>query len=315
MGACCSTTATNCCFSTVLLGYACSVGGINKLQNKFAFPAPPATYSIANGGDVTFLDEQLEAEAAHTTRLPVRISARFLHSTSGSEIGVFLFEPTAPLPSGSMRLTLLWSHGNAMDCGELYSMLATLATHLQVNIVAYDYSGYGASTGVPSERNLLRDALAVYDWIGSGLGVDTSRQLVVYGQSVGSGPSTWLATTQRVRGLILHSPIASGIRVLAPNWTNACSPVHTFYCCDIFPNVRLAPRITCPTLFLHGTNDEVVHWRNTEAIARNARRAPVHGGGPVYVAGAGHNDVAETDPDAYLKVLHDFLGGLSGEAL
>ena len=64
MGAVLSTTGTNCCFSSVLLGYACSVGGIHKLQNRFAFPAPQPTYAITNGSELSFNEPQLADEAA-----------------------------------------------------------------------------------------------------------------------------------------------------------------------------------------------------------------------------------------------------------
>ena len=64
-------------------------------------------------------------------------------------------------------MTLLWSHANAMDCGEMYFFFLELATRLRVNICAYDYSGYGASTGEPSEANAYSDALAVYNHLGT----------------------------------------------------------------------------------------------------------------------------------------------------
>ena len=246
-------------------------------------------------------------------RLAVATSVRYLSSRSGSELAVFHYEPRRPPAAGSRRYTLLWSHGNAMDCGELHGFLAQLSLQLGVGIVSYDYSGYGASTGRPSEKALLADAAAVYEFIRSGLSVDVARELIVYGQSVGSGPSVWLATKHPVRALILHSPIASGIRVLAPNWTNCCSPVNTFYCFDIFPNVRLAHRIKCPTLLIHGTQDEVVHWRNTDVIYNRAKREVIYNGEPHYVHGAGHNDVAETDPESYLRLLHEFISSLQRE--
>ena len=69
--------------------------------------------------------------------------------------------------------------------------------------------------------------------------------------------------------------------------------------------------VTCPTLLLHGTRDEVVDPRNTEALherfvaSGRARCAPPH-----YVEGAGHNDVVEVNPPAYFRVIGDFLASL-----
>ena len=243
MGACCSSTTQNCCFSTILLGYACSNGGIQKLQNKFAFfPPSPPSYQLSQG-QVQWLDPRCEAEAQSVAQLPVANTVCMLRTRSGHEIAFFHFEPRTPLKSGARRRTLLWSHGNALDCGELYGFLTQLALDLDVNVCAYDYSGYGASNGKPSERHLNESAEAAYEHLVSALNVDAGKELIVYGQSVGSGPSMRLAHRHPVCALVLHSPIASGLRVLAPSWSNVCSPVRTFYCCDIFPNVR--PPVEC----------------------------------------------------------------------
>lgn len=310
MGQCFSTTCQNCCFSTVLLGYACSSGGIEKLQNKFAFfPPSPPTYAIAADGSVTYNDPRCAAEAAAIARLPVLSTIRRLHTKAGNDIAFFHCQPE----ERKHPFTLLWSHGNALDCGELHGFIAHLALDLGIAVCAYDYSGYGASSGAPSERMICTDSEAVYAHLTDDLGVDAANELVVYGQSVGSGPSVRLAARHPVRALVLHAPIASGIRVLAPNWTNLCSPVNTFYCCDLFPNYRVASRVTCPTLLMHGTHDEVVAPRNSAEIHRRmvsrgrAEVRDVH-----YVRGAGHNDLVEADPRGYLQLLKEFLGSLNG---
>jgi len=51
--------------------------------------------------------------------------------------------------------------------------LTYIADHLGCSLFAYDYSGYGLSTGTPSERNLYADAAAAvacvterYDHVG-----------------------------------------------------------------------------------------------------------------------------------------------------
>ena len=156
-------------------------GGLARIasqscRTRFAFPAPQSTYAITNGNELNFLEPMLAAELTATAQLPVDTSVRYLPSRSGSELAVFHFEPKAPRAAGKRRLTLLWSHGNAMDCGELHGFLSQLSLELDVGIVAYDYSGYGASTGLPSERNLLLDSQSVYDWIRSSLNVDVAHE-------------------------------------------------------------------------------------------------------------------------------------------
>ncbi|KAM1033829.1 hypothetical protein FF1_037275 [Malus domestica] len=47
----------------------------------------------------------------------------------------------------SVKLIVLHSHGNASDLGQMYELFSELSLHLQVNLLRYDYSGYGQSTG------------------------------------------------------------------------------------------------------------------------------------------------------------------------
>ncbi|KAF2309877.1 hypothetical protein GH714_005462 [Hevea brasiliensis] len=83
--------------------------------------------------------------------------------------------------------------------------------------ICYDYSGYGASSGKPSEFNTYCDIEAVYNCLKKDYEVK-QEDLILYGQSVGSGPTLHLASRlQRLRGVVLHSAILSGIRVLATN--------------------------------------------------------------------------------------------------
>ncbi len=115
--------------------------------------------------------------------------------------------------------TIVYSHGNATDIGAMYFMQIILAKGLQCNVVMYDYSGYGASGGVPLEHSTYHDVEMVYDYtLNRVVANREERNIVVYGQSVGSGPSCYIVTNRPgVGGLILHSPFMSGMRVLTPS--------------------------------------------------------------------------------------------------
>lgn len=66
----------------------------------------------------------------------------------------------SPLPTP--RYTVLFSHGNAVDLGQMSSFYIGLGTRLNCNIFSYDYSGYGVSSGKPSEKNLYADIDAAW---------------------------------------------------------------------------------------------------------------------------------------------------------
>lgn len=68
----------------------------------------------------------------------------------------------------------------------------------------------------PTECNTYADIDAAYKCLKEQYGVK-DEQLILYGQSVGSGPTLDLASRiAELRGVILHSPILSGLRVLYP---------------------------------------------------------------------------------------------------
>ncbi|KAF5742061.1 alpha/beta hydrolase domain-containing protein 17B-like isoform X1 [Tripterygium wilfordii] len=114
------------------------------------------------------------------------------------------------------RLKVLYSHGNAADLGQMHELFIELRAHLRVSIMSYDYSGYGASTGKPSEFNTYHDIEAVYNCLKREYRIK-QEELILYGQSVGSGPTLHPGSRlQRLRGVVLHSAILSGIRVLYP---------------------------------------------------------------------------------------------------
>ena len=135
----------------------------------------------------------------------------WLNTATGSRIPAFFIErPNA-------QVTILFSHGNAEDLGMIYDWFNDLARVLRVNIMAYDYTGYGKSNGAPCEENCYADIDAAYQYL-----LDVRRlqpeQIVLYGRSLGSGPSCFLAQKsakegKSVGGVILQSPLLSAYRV------------------------------------------------------------------------------------------------------
>lgn len=116
--------------------------------------------------------------------------------------------------------TILISHGNATDNGAMFPIQVILAHSLDCHVITYDYSGYGESGGVPTECATYRDMDAVFDYTVEQVATNQcGSNVILYGQSVGSGPCCYLAAKpdETVGGLILHSPFTSGMRVLTPS--------------------------------------------------------------------------------------------------
>jgi pimeloyl-ACP methyl ester carboxylesterase len=199
---------------------------------------------------------------------PTHLSSRkyfWLTTSKGSKIPAFFIQ------QNHARYTLLYSHGNAEDLGMIYDYLVQLSQLLYVNIFAYDYSGYGMGSrrkdniakGIePSEQNCYADIEAAFQHLMQVEMINLS-QLILYGRSVGSGPSCYLAQKLNVKrdefefefkgdnvaGLILHSPFLSVCRVVVD------MGLEMSY--DYFPNVSRIKDVGCPTFILHGSKDEV----------------------------------------------------------
>jgi pimeloyl-ACP methyl ester carboxylesterase len=125
----------------------------------------------------------------------------------------------------------------------MVELFIELRAHLRVNIMSYDYSGYGASTGKPSEFNTYYDIEAVYSCLRSDYGIK-QEEIILYGQSVGSGPTLHMASRlKRLRGVVLHSAILSGIRVLYP--------VKMTLWFDIFKNIDKIRHVNSQVLVIH----------------------------------------------------------------
>ncbi|KAK6928035.1 Serine aminopeptidase, S33 [Dillenia turbinata] len=210
-----------------------------------------------------------------------------LSTKKGNEIvAVYIKNPAA-------SLTVLHSHGNAADIGQMYELFCELCIHLRVNLLGYDYSGYGQSTGKPSEQNTFADIEAAYKCLEEVYGVK-EEDVILYGQSVGSGPTVDLAAKlPRLRAVVLHSPMMSGLRVMYP--------VKKSYWFDIYKNIDKIPLVECPVLVIHGTEDDVVDWSHGQQLWEHCKEKYE----PLWIKGGNHGDL-ERYP-VYIRHLKKFM--------
>ena len=64
--------------------------------------------------------------------------------------------------------------------------LRELSDVLHVNILAYDYTGYGLNENKPSEEDCFADIEAAFDYAIDILGIP-EKEIVLWGRSLGSG--------------------------------------------------------------------------------------------------------------------------------
>lgn len=138
-----------------------------------------------------------------------------------------------------------------------------------------------------------------------------ARNIVLYGRSLGSGPSTHMAVKSAleskktdeysddgpVAGLILHAPFLSVFRVVLDT---GC----TLYG-DKFANVDIIPMVKSPTILIHGTSDQIVPFHHSERL-HNA--VPIeHRTRPLYITGMSHNNVHSQVRPMFVDRLCEYL--------
>lgn len=206
----------------------------------------------------------------------------------GSVAAVHLTNPRA-------RYTILFSHGNGEDIGGDLPFLRELRD-AGFSVLAYDYSGYGLSTGRPSERAAYGDVDAAYDYLARTADVPPER-IIAHGRSLGGGVAADLASRRPVAGVVLESTFTTIFRVAHS------VPVVPF---DRFRTIDKLPRIQAPVLVIHGTRDGVVHFRHGERLYERAPGVKRR----LWVEGAGHNDVAWVAGERYWDALREFADAL-----
>ncbi|XP_031156848.1 alpha/beta hydrolase domain-containing protein 17C [Sander lucioperca] len=247
----------------------------SRIAAKLAFLPPEPTYSVhADASGVTSLHLTERADWQYSQRELDAVEVFTTRSSRGNRVGC-MFVRCAP----NSRYTLLFSHGNAVDLGQMCSFYIGLGSRINCNVFSYDYSGYGVSTGKPSEKNLYADIEAAWQVLRNKYGVPPEN-IILYGQSIGTVPTIDLAARYECAAVILHSPLMSGLRVAFPDTRKT-------YCFDAFPSIDKVSKVASPVLVIHGTEDEVIDFSHGLAMYERCPRAVE----PLWVEGAGHNDI------------------------
>lgn len=191
--------------------------------------------------------------------------------------------------------TLIFFHGNGDSIAG-----ADTATRMLVDrgygALLVEYRGYGGNPGSPSEQGLYRDGEAAIGWL-SAQGVG-QKQMVIIGNSIGSGPATEMALRHNPSALILVSGFASLPAVVAD--IRPFIPANMLVR-DRYDNEAKLGRVKCPVLILHGEADKLVRPINARRLAEAAPNAKL-----IMVSGAGH----ELAYDAAVQTLMlDWLAG------
>lgn len=175
---------------------------------------------------------------------------------------------------------ILYFHGNG-GALRYRAERFTALTADGAGLLALSYRGYGGSTGMPSEAGLIRDAQAAYAFAAERY---RPAQLVLWGESLGSGVAVALAATREVAKVILESPFTSTAAIAAATYPFV--PVR-WLMLDQFRSDERIGNVRAPVLVMHGDRDATVpiaYGENLYAMIQSPKRF-------VRFAGGGHGNL------------------------
>jgi fermentation-respiration switch protein FrsA (DUF1100 family) len=205
------------------------------------------------------------------------------------------------LEPGSPRALVLYFHGNGGNLSIWAPILTGLARR-GFAVVAFDYRGYGASTGRPTEQGLYRDVDAVVERFRS---LPRRPLPVVYwGRSLGTAMAAYATTVGAPDGVILESGFPDARAVVRSSPVLAVLSVFSTYRFPTTEFMRRSPA-PLPTLVMHGDKDSVVPFELGRSLFARIKEPKAF----ATIRGGDHNDEVPADP-AYWPEVDRFVAGL-----
>jgi uncharacterized protein len=204
------------------------------------------------------------------------------------------------VPRAAARGTLLICHGNGGNIGDRLHPIG-MFHELGLNVLIFDYRGYGESEGTPSEEGTYRDAQAAWQHLAVERNTPPDK-IVVYGRSLGGAVAAWLAGQVAPAALILEATFTSipdmGARLYP--WL----PVRLL-CRYRYNTLAQLEHIGCPVLIAHSRGDDMVPFAHGQKLFAAAREPKTF-----FELTGNHNEGEVLASPAYRRALDNFLSTL-----
>ena len=195
------------------------------------------------------------------------------------------------LPARRGKPTLLYFTGNSGSAANRARKIEAIAAS-GYGVFMLNYRRYGGSSGWPTETNNIADAVTAHEYLQNEVGV-APRNVVAYGESLGTGVATRLALLRPVRALVLEAPFTSVVDVGRQVWWFL--PLRLVMT-DQYRIIDRIGSVKVPVLIVHGARDSMIpvhHARQVYAAANEPKTLAILRRGD-------HNDLF--DHGAWTKV-------------
>ncbi len=194
--------------------------------------------------------------------------------------------------------TILFLHGNA---GSLENRIHKINhfKDMNVNFLLVAWRGFSGNKGKPTEKGLYEDARSAVEWLQS-KGVEESN-IIIYGESLGTGVATEIAQNKNFAGVILESPFTSMIDAGKNKYPYL--PVK-FLLKDKYESNKKIKNIKRPILIMHGKVDNIVPFEMGKKMYELANQ-------PKYSYFSEYDDHMMEYNEKLLNVVNSFINSLN----
>ena len=206
-------------------------------------------------------------------------------------------------PAKNGQPTILYFHGNASHIGNRAGIYSALAGK-GFGVLTISYRGYGKSEGKPTEQGLYIDGRSAISYLTENNKIPLDN-IILYGESLGTGVAVQMAQEHSVRAVILQAPYTSVSGRAAELYFFI--PVKMVML-DHFDSLSKITKINAPLLILHGELDETIPIRHGKTLLK-AANSPKEA---VFFHDVGHNNF---DSSAIAANVRDFIGSLKNNSV
>ncbi|MBM3202000.1 MAG: alpha/beta hydrolase, partial [Chlamydiae bacterium] len=182
----------------------------------------------------------------------------FIKAPNGDEVNGVLFHSPSPAKG-----VILYLHGRGNNLGDFWGFRIQDYVNYGYDVFSIDYRGFGKSKGIITENTLLEDSDLAYNFL---LERYSEKDIVVYGQSLGTGFATYVASKHNPKALVLEAPYYNMIE-MAKN----AKPYLPNFVLKLMLKYHLRTdlwikEVSCPIHIFHGTKDRIIPYSSGQKL-------------------------------------------------
>ncbi|MEN8206156.1 MAG: alpha/beta hydrolase [Pseudomonadota bacterium] len=204
------------------------------------------------------------------------------------------------VPSDAARGTLLFNHGNAGNIAHRLDSIS-LFHSLGLNVLIFDYRGYGESEGKPSEKGTYLDVKAAWDYLLKERMI-SAEEIVIFGRSLGAAIAVDLASQHPSAGVILESAFTSVPDMAASLYPWLPVRLLSRY---RYNSLKRIEGIRSPLLVVHSRDDEIIPYEHGKKLFAQANKPK-----QFLELNGGHNNGYQVSRKLYEQTMQQFLDAI-----